>query len=194
MALTTIDEVKSAFERARAGSGFTKRASAILEDHVRFAKSRSSFDIFLSHAFQDQELVAGLKTLIEEQGLTVYVDWIDDPQLNRNTITLETAALLQGRMRSSKSLIFATSSASTNSKWMPWELGYFDGVGTGRIAIWPIVETHAREFKGQEYLGLYPVLGSFVDLAGNRELRIALKENRYLPLRKAAGLDLGSYR
>jgi hypothetical protein len=194
MPLTTIDEVRKAYERARAGSGYTKRASSILEDHVKFAKSRSSFDIFLSHAYQDQDLIAGLKTLIEEQGLTVYVDWIDDPQLDRNAITLATAALLQDRMRSSKSLIFATSSASVNSKWMPWELGYFDGLGSGRIAVWPIVDTYAREFMGQEYLGLYPIVGSFQDVAGKHELGVVLKESRYLPLRKAAGLDLAGFR
>jgi hypothetical protein len=39
---------------------------------------------------------------------------------------------------------------------MPWELGYFDGLRQGRIAILPLVATEGAAFRGQEYLGLYP--------------------------------------
>jgi hypothetical protein len=59
-------------------------------------------------------------------------------------------------MRNSQSLIFATSSASSQSKWMPWELGYFDGFKPGYVAILPLVPSTYSDFKGQEYLGLYP--------------------------------------
>jgi hypothetical protein len=40
---------------------------------------------------------------------------------------------------------------------MPWELGYFDG-GKKQVAILPLVEREGADFKGQEYLTLYPIL------------------------------------
>jgi hypothetical protein len=61
-------------------------------------------------------------------------------------------------MRQSESLIFATSKASPDSKWMPWELGYFDGFRPNRIAVFPLVAAAGQSFAGQEYLGLYPVV------------------------------------
>ena len=61
-------------------------------------------------------------------------------------------------MRQSESLIFATSKASPSSKWMPWELGYFDGFRPNRIAVFPLVDNAGQRFVGQEYLGLYPVV------------------------------------
>jgi hypothetical protein len=43
---------------------------------------------------------------------------------------------------------------------MPWELGYADGLGKKAATI-PVVPTNApgiddTEFRGQEYLGVYP--------------------------------------
>src|SRR4051794_31550207 len=80
------------------------------------------FDVFLSHSFSEAEKIA-----LEAEGLHVYVDWIDDRQMDRSSVTAQTAEVLRARMRHSRSLIFATSNSSSASKWMPWELGYFDG-------------------------------------------------------------------
>src|SRR5436190_18295287 len=93
-------------------------------------------------------------------GYSVYVDWIEDPQLDRSQVTKHTAAALRARMRQCKCLLFATSEASKKSIWMPWELGYMDAHRYSRVAIAPMVEDYEanREFKGQEYLGLYPYL------------------------------------
>jgi hypothetical protein len=41
---------------------------------------------------------------------------------------------------------------------VPWELGYFDGFSGGSVAVLPIVDYEGATFKGQEYLGLYPVV------------------------------------
>ncbi|MDP2161789.1 MAG: hypothetical protein Q8K02_14995, partial [Flavobacterium sp.] len=40
------------------------------------------------------------------------------------------------------------------SKWMPWELGYFDGI-KGTVAVLPISRTSKSSFQGSEYLGIY---------------------------------------
>jgi hypothetical protein len=115
------------------------------------------FDIFLSHAFQDAELIAGVKAMLEGDGLSVYVDWLEDTQLNRSYVTPQTAELLRTRMNNCGYLLYASSQASTHSRWMPWELGYFDGRRPGRVGILPIVSYPGAPFVGLEYLGLYPM-------------------------------------
>ena len=113
------------------------------------------FDVFLSHSFLDAELVLRLKELLEDTGLTVYVDWIDDNDFDRRRVTPATADRLRLRMEHSRSLIFAVTESSPSSKWMPWELGYFDGHKSGHVAILPLVDA-SPTFLGQEYVGLYP--------------------------------------
>jgi hypothetical protein len=116
----------------------------------------STFDVFLSHSFQDSEVILGVKRILERGGARVYVDWIDDADLDRNNVTPHTADRLRVRISSSHSLVYATSATSKNSKWMPWELGYFDGLRGDRIAILPLVASEGATYVGQEYLGLYP--------------------------------------
>jgi hypothetical protein len=62
-------------------------------------------------------------------------------------------------------MLYATSKASSNSKWMPWELGYFDGLKSDKIRILPIVESSNDDFRGVEYLGLYPAV-EMIDFRG----------------------------
>jgi len=106
----------------------------------QMAKSASTpiattFQVFLSHAYEDAEVIAGIKVLIEQEGLSVYVDWIEDPQADRSRVTSRTADLLRQRMNHCQFLLFATSKASPDSRWMPWELGYFDGMRHDHVGI-----------------------------------------------------------
>ena len=116
----------------------------------------TNYDVFLSHAFEDAEVIAGVKLLIEQENLSVYVDWIEDPQADRSKVTASTAGMLRQRMNHCRFLLFASTKASSSSKWMPWELGYFDGLRRDRVGILPVVQFAGSSFKGQEYLGLYP--------------------------------------
>lgn len=143
---------------ARAASRLAWRNRAIAESEIRKSAAvpmSINFDIFMSHSFRDAEIIAGIKVLIEETGLAVYVDWIEDAQLDRNRVTAETADILRQRMSHCRFLLYATSERSSDSKWMPWELGYFDGLKNGKVGILPIVEPGNDSFYGQEYLGLY---------------------------------------
>ncbi|HEY1914700.1 MAG TPA: hypothetical protein VGH27_03905 [Streptosporangiaceae bacterium] len=115
------------------------------------------FDIFLSHSYEDARVIEGVKTLIETtERLAVYVDWIQDAQMDRSQVTESTAQLLRQRMGHCKFLLYVSSEASPNSKWMPWELGYFDGLKGGKVGILPLVRSEGERFHGQEYLRLYP--------------------------------------
>ncbi len=135
---------------------FGKTASTILESASASFTLEQNFDIFLSHSYSDDKIILGLREELEELGYSVYVDWIIDRQLNRSNVNKETARLLRERMHRCKCLFYATSHNTINSKWMPWELGYFDGIN-GKVAIMPISELPqtSDQYNGQEYLGLY---------------------------------------
>ena len=157
MAYFTKNEARSA-ARSTVSKSFRSDAKAILESESRSASSYESFDVFLSHSSKDAELVLGVKTLLEGYSLKVYVDWHDDPQASRDNVTKETADLLRIRMKQSKSLIFIATDNATESKWMPWELGFFDANSGGAVAIMPLLDSPNQSFRGQEYLGLYPIV------------------------------------
>lgn len=126
---------------------------AVTEGFTRFASSKK-YDLFISHSFNDRELVAGLYHLFYKSGYEVYIDWIDDKQLNRHYVTSETANLIKNRIKASAGTAYISTTNSTSSKWCPWELGVADGM-KGRVCILPVMNSR---FNGQEYLGLYPYL------------------------------------
>ncbi|MFJ7007931.1 toll/interleukin-1 receptor domain-containing protein [Pseudomonas putida] len=130
----------------------------MMAESIESSKRATRFDVFLSHSINDAELVLGVKVLLEEMGKKVYVDWVDDPELDRSQVNKLTAERLRGRMKQSDTLLYIATENATNSKWMPWELGYFDGHKPGKVAILPVVEKDNQTFEGQEYLGLYPTV------------------------------------
>jgi len=164
MALFTRNELLA---KAAASSVYTTE-SYIREDAIGHIKASNAkiiekadrYDIFLSHSFEDARLVRALRDELMSQGYTVYVDWIDDPLVDRTRVDKFSAELLRLRMRMSRSLLYATSESSSKSLWMPWELGYMDGRTNSRVAIVPIVHEadSIKEFKGVEYLSIYPYL------------------------------------
>lgn len=131
----------------------------LLRESVRAASDYEKYDVFLSHASRDAELILGVKAMLEEQGLKVYVDWVEDAQLDRSQVSRLTADILRRRMRQSSSLIWVATNAAGESKWMPWELGFFDGFKPNQVAILPLVDNSSESFRGQEYLALYPLVG-----------------------------------
>ncbi|MFC5194790.1 MULTISPECIES: toll/interleukin-1 receptor domain-containing protein [Flavobacteriaceae] len=138
------------------------------------------YDIFLSHSYLDKEEIASLKIYLEDFGFSVYVDWIDDFQLNRNSVTKETAERIRYRMQNCKSLVYAFSRNSSLSKWMPWELGYFDGI-KGRVAVLPISDYESDSFNGTEYLGIYPYITQN-NIANTDNIKLWIREslNKYV--------------
>lgn len=137
-----------------------------------------SFDIFLSHSYSDRDIIPDLKIELESFGFSVYVDWINDELLSRDNVTKETAAVLQKRMKQSKCLIYATSENSNNSRWMPWELGYFDGIKDKMVGILPLKKygnNFKDDFKGEEYLGLY----YYIDKQNNKNSQLKLWVREY---------------
>lgn len=146
----------SAARAAATSAGIVLATKALRESAAK--PLNTTFDIFLSHSAEDAQVIAGIKAMIERDGLSVYVDWLEDPQADRSRVTPHTADMLRTRMKNSRYLLYASSTTSSNSKWMPWELGYFDGQRPGHVGILPIVATSNSTFSGLEYLGLYPLI------------------------------------
>lgn len=161
MALFTEEEVrrrasKTVAAEARLRKGLYAKSAVEILNEVTAAAVSQSYDVFLSHSVKDADLVLGISNFLGDFGLTVYIDWIADKQLNRADVTSKTADVLRGRMKTSRSLLYITTENSAESKWMPWECGFFDGL-KGKVAVVPIRKTStSNEYKGQEYLGLYP--------------------------------------
>lgn len=157
MGTFTIKDVRS---RAQEATAFAKKTAAVaLAEDVRAQDARTGeYDVFLSHAFKDAELIVGIKRKLEKEfGYSVYVDWIDDSQLDRSKVTSATAELLRARMKRCRCLFYAVTPNCVLSKWMPWECGYFDGK-KNRVAILPLTERATVNYAGQEYLGVYPYI------------------------------------
>lgn len=137
-------------------SDFQIRSS--LANKSRLNRSSSTrYDIFLSHNSKDAATIFGLVQILEAAGFSVFVDWIEAPEMDREKVTPATAAYLRDAMRRSNSLLYAVSENSDGSKWMPWELGFSDGLH-GHVAVVPIseFENASDSYQGKEYLGLYP--------------------------------------
>lgn len=90
------------------------------------APTTATFDIFPSDSYEDAEMILGVKNLLEARPLRGYVDWVEDNKLDRTAVNAKAAEILRQRMRRSSYLLFATTNSS-ESRWMPWELRYFDG-------------------------------------------------------------------
>ena len=122
------------------------------------AGSNELFDVFLSYNINDKDVMKGIYYVLKNMGFKVYVDFMVDPQLDRRSVTKETAECIQSRLKHSKSLIYAQSSNAAMSKWMPWELGVVDG-NTSKCFIMPVQKGYEIINSRQEYLLLYPVIG-----------------------------------
>lgn len=132
-------------------SEYTNRRQQIINENFelahRFDSATKEYDVFLSHSSLDKRLVLTLVEMFNEVGYSVYVDWIEDTQLDRNNVNKNAAAVLRNRMNTSKGLAYVATSNATNSKWCPWELGYFDGKKKSRCCILPIMDSNT--FQGQ---------------------------------------------
>ena len=131
------------------------------------AGSNELFDVFLSYNINDKDVVKGIYYVLKNMGFKVYVDFMIDPQLDKRSVTKETAECIQSRLKHSKSLIYAQSSNAAMSKWMPWELGVVDG-NTSKCFIMPVQKGYEIINSRQEYLLLYPVIG----INTSNELRV----------------------
>jgi hypothetical protein len=159
-------ETKSMKLGGYVSSDINKAAINQLNESTNAFSESKVYDIFLSHSIQDAQVIYGLKLELEGQGYSVYVDWVDDKELNRSKVDKSTARLIRKRIKNCKCFIYAASEASKESNWMQWELGFADGAKKGKVAILPIEDTfmHDKNFYKYEYLGLYPYIDKAIGI------------------------------
>ena len=128
------------------------QASQIREARLKQVGSISS--VFLSHSHLDKDLVQPAVTFLKNQGVEVYVDWLDGEMPPR--VSGETARKLKEKIGQHDRFIVLVTEQSKDSHWVPWELGIADGEkGIPKIATFPI-RSEDREFVGNEYFSIYP--------------------------------------
>jgi len=139
------------FSEIRKSVGANVSASKLIRENNQqrlFESQRADtepFDIFLSHCSKDADVVLGLLEKLNEFGYVVYVDWIDYPQLDRSNVTKQRPFL-------------RNNNKFYSIKMDALGLGYIDG-RKDKSAILPIFESESsstQNYKGQEYLGVYP--------------------------------------
>lgn len=179
MALFSLPELKTEAQR------LSKLPNSFYASELRKSDSQVSpdqeFHIFMSHSILDADIVYTLRNKIMKMGYSIYIDWIMDGQLDRSKVDKETALILKLRMKNCSCLLFTTSDNSPSSTWMPWELGYFDGLKE-RVAILPLLDSPTRNdiYKGQEYLGLYPYVTINPDTKHEESLFINESPKKYI--------------
>ncbi|UFQ01702.1 toll/interleukin-1 receptor domain-containing protein [Pseudomonas fitomaticsae] len=107
---------------------------------------------FLCHSHQDRTAVLGLLQVFREQGLHLYVDWMDSEM--PATTNGDTARKIKNRIVEADLFLFLATPNSLASRWCPWEIGYADGVKRYESIF--VIPTHERGVTyGNEYVDIY---------------------------------------
>ncbi len=125
-------------------------------------------DVFISHKLEDLAKARQLKGRIQQWGFSCYID-ADDETLQHITNPKLLADRIRTRLRTSRCLLFAFTPVSSKSKWMPWELGFFDGRWSqNQIGLYNLDEieidfanienTNDNSLSFQEYLRIYKLV------------------------------------
>ncbi|UXT61383.1 hypothetical protein FY134_27180 (plasmid) [Agrobacterium fabrum] len=116
------------------------------------------YDVFLSQAIKDEELVLGVYSMLTEDiGLRVFCDWIETSRSDHAATTSADADHIRRVMAVSTALLFIDSESANVSTWMSWEIGWFHGAKR-RVCVLPIVRNEEDPYRGREFLGLYPAV------------------------------------
>lgn len=84
------------------------------------------YDVFLSHSSMDVKELLHLKSVLNSQGYTVYIDWVNDREmLNRANQDENTWNVLYMRMDQSRRLLYVMTDNSIDSIYTQREVLYF---------------------------------------------------------------------
>lgn len=130
---------------------------------------KSYYDIFLSHSSKDKDLINALYCELCNKGFSVFLDTQDA----NNTDIDQMAYHLKNAMNKSKYLLYLHTHNSKQSKWTPWELGYFDcKKKSNNIFVLPTLNdlNEIAPYSGQEYLKQYKeICNQELDLLKKRQ-------------------------
>ena len=115
-------------------------------------ESCKSYDMFVSHSSSNANELLKIKSILNNENLNIYVDWMCDRDgLKRELVNEKTAEVICKRLDTSESLMYVHTPESLNSRWTPWEIGYFHAK-KGKICIYSPCE----DVEKPPYIELYP--------------------------------------
>jgi hypothetical protein len=127
------------------------KALSINESH-RFDE-RFEKQVFLSYRRKDSQYVRPIVNILKGLGAKIYIDYLDETLPDKPNS--ETAAILRNRIRNSDKFILMATPNSSESKWIPWELGLGDGfIDYAHVAVLPITNDK-YSWSEQEYYSIY---------------------------------------
>lgn len=110
-----------------------------------------TYDLFLSHSSIDSNMLLRLKSILNHININVYIDWVNDRDaLKRELTNVNTANAIIERLKASKALLYVHTEASQNSRWAPWELGFFHAI-KGKICVY-----NPNNIAKAPFLDIYP--------------------------------------
>lgn len=137
----------------------TKSYNLSLNESLRNFKNESKFlktKIFLSHKHDELENLEGAVSFLNNHGVQVYVDWLDEGM--PKTTCGNTAVRIKEKIKENDKFILLATEGAINSKWCNWELGLGDAAKyINNIALLP-VKNDSSAFSGSEYLEIYPYI------------------------------------
>jgi hypothetical protein len=147
------------------------------------SKHDSKPTVFISHKHSDLEDVEELKGIIEvleDCGAKIYIDSMDN-KMPQETCG-DTALRIKEVIKYCKKFILIATEKTIESYWCNWELGIGDTHRyMGHIAIIPIKEKdeYDFEYKGNEYLQIYPQIDFYNGQTYYRNSNVLVKRGYY---------------
>jgi len=118
-------------------------------------------DVFIFHHQDDAKAARNLKTIITDWGYSCHCSADDpdpDPESGAGLPAAALADRIRGRLRSCRCLIHAFCAGSGPERWLPWQLGFFDGRwGARHIGLYSLDGGDAPVTLG-DFAGLYTAL------------------------------------
>lgn len=145
------------------GQTFYKAQS--INESLRFDEK---FDkqVFLSYRRKDSQYVRPIVNILKSLGAKIYIDYLDNTLPDKPSS--ETAEILRSRIKASDKFILMATPNSSESKWIPWELGLGDGfINYQHVAILPITN-EKNYWTEQEFYSLYGYIRKAKSQDGSR--------------------------
>lgn len=126
-------------------------------------------DVFISHKMEDEAKARSLKRRIERDfQLTCWIDAEDKEmvrlQKEKPVDYKRLTDRIREHLRTCRCLIFAYSAGSHGSRWMPWELGFFDGRWGRRLIGLYDLDDGAKENPAQAQSGDQDAIPEFLQI------------------------------
>lgn len=126
-----------------------------------FCRVSNKKTIFLSHKHSDLEELKGIIGFLRRNyNVDVYIDSMDVDMPPKTSG--KTAQRIKNIIQKCDRFILLATDAAIESKWCNWELGFGDAHKyRDKIALFPIKEKGAYDYKGNEYMQIYPFIAYY---------------------------------